>query len=173
MAVTIDGTTGITAPAIDVATPLDVADIPSLPASQITSGTVATARLGSGTADSTTFLRGDQSWATVSTTPTTEQVLNATAGASAGAVGTYAVLMHIQTSANIAIGSTVAGSSLRAHGFRTSSDPNSTSINTSISGTASNAAMSGTWRALGRVVGTPGDFETVNAWGGALFLRIS
>jgi hypothetical protein len=33
-------------------------------ASDITSGTVATARLGSGTADSTTFLRGDQAWAT-------------------------------------------------------------------------------------------------------------
>jgi hypothetical protein len=38
----------------------------SLAASQITSGTVATARLGSGTANSTTYLRGDQTWATVS-----------------------------------------------------------------------------------------------------------
>lgn len=36
-------------------------------ASDITSGTVATARLGSGTANSTTYLRGDQTWATVST----------------------------------------------------------------------------------------------------------
>lgn len=35
----------------------------SLNASQITAGTVATARLGSGTANATTFLRGDQTWA--------------------------------------------------------------------------------------------------------------
>ena len=38
-------------------------DIPSLDASKITTGTMATARLGSGSATSSTFLRGDQTWA--------------------------------------------------------------------------------------------------------------
>lgn len=42
------------------------ADVPSLDASKIGSGTMATARLGSGTANSTTFLGGDQAYRQVS-----------------------------------------------------------------------------------------------------------
>lgn len=42
-------------------------DIPSLDASILTSGLVGTARLASGTADSTTYFRGDQSWQPIAT----------------------------------------------------------------------------------------------------------
>ena len=49
----------------------------SVPASNLT-GTVPTARLASGTADGTTFLRGDSIWATAATTITDDTSTNAT-----------------------------------------------------------------------------------------------
>ena len=52
-------------------TGLTAGQIPNLAASKITSSTVATARLGSGTANNSTYLRGDQTWATLSTGPGT------------------------------------------------------------------------------------------------------
>ena len=62
-------------------------------ATTLQSGNIPAANLGSGTANSSVFLRGDKVWAAVpAAAPSTAQVLIATAGASAGAVGTYAWL---------------------------------------------------------------------------------
>jgi phage FluMu protein gp41 len=63
---------------------LSGANLTTLNASNLSSGTVATARLGSGTASSSTYLRGDSAWASISSGAVTSysvtqaQVVNTT-----------------------------------------------------------------------------------------------
>ena len=133
-------------------------------ATTLQSGNIPAANLGSGTADSTTFLRGDRTWQTISTSPTTAQVLAATAGASVGAVGTYAFLSQPgETAATIVAGSTYAGSGLSYFGMQALP---ASSLVESASGRGSSPA--GTWRAMGHA-GNTGD----NRQRATLFLRIS
>jgi len=74
------------------------ANLTSLNASNLASGTVATARLGSGTANSTTFLRGDQTWATAGGAPS-----------GIDAIGSM-LYVGVATTSNLLPGATVAGS---------------------------------------------------------------
>jgi hypothetical protein len=112
---------------------------------KIANSAVTIAKLSAtGTPSSTTFLRGDGSWQTIETTPTTAQVLTATAGASVGAVGTYAFLGLAATNTAISENSTIAGSSLRYLGSNIRVDTGGSNSGTSVGGTPS-----GTWRAMG------------------------
>ena len=114
---------------------------------------IQSSALATGTANSSTFLRGDRTWQTISVTPTTAQVLTATAGASAGAVGTYALLTDITggTPPTRFPGDTLAGSSLRWANLVSS-------FNT----------PSGTWRLFGFLQSLSGHDPRTSIW-----LRIS
>ena len=99
-------------------------------------------------------------------TPTTTQVLSATAGASAGAVGTYIMARQITAGAEYILGSTVSGSSLY---------PANTYNSTYLSGYDTRyGSLSGTWRCMGVTalysgssVGSTVDLQTTS------WLRIS
>ena len=82
----------------------------------------------------------------ISTTPTTAQVLSATAGAAVGDVGTYAYL--IDTTANISVipGTSYAGSGLR---YSSQSTNSLTSASGYSVGHTYSSGPSGTWRAMG------------------------
>lgn len=116
-------------------------------------GNIPTSALASGTANSTTFLRGDRTWQVVNVTPSTAQVLNATAGATAGAVGSYS-LLQLFDGVTVGTDGTRAGSGLR---YATASG-------------SSGTAPAGTWRNMGGPVTGSSD---PNPGRVTLWLRIS
>lgn len=137
----------------------------SITTADLANSSVTVAKISAtGTPSSTTFLRGDGAWQT--TTPTTDQVLTATAGASVGAVGTYAECATTNATAYNP-GATIAGSSLRYtrpvnYGAINcgSYQPQATTADPRFG-----TAPSGTWRCMGYISG--GSFQST------LWLRIS
>ena len=134
---------------------------------KINNGAVTVPKIGAtGTPGAGNFLRGDGSWQTISTTPTTQQVLDAYAGVSAGAVGAYTVALWPSVGASggtISIGSTIAGSSLLRL-------PTDESIGSYIRvSTGESAELSGTWRVMMRLRNNFSDTRNV----GGIFVRIS
>ena len=96
------------------------------------------------------------------TTAGTDWVLARNAVAAAGAVGTYAWLLHASGTVSIIAGSTYAGSSLRYAGVLYSPSTNSVLWAEAFGGTPS-----GTWRAVGTQDTSAGNYP------GTMFLRIS
>lgn len=82
--------------------------------------------------------------------PTTAQVLTATAGATVGAVGTYAYVGST-SAANVAAGGTIAGSSLRYVSIVGSSNT-WFAFPTNV-GFGSGGTPAGTWRVMGYIRG--------------------
>ena len=155
-----DGGTGAST-AADARTNLGLAAIAaSGSASDLSTGTVGTARLGSGTASSSTYLRGDQTWATVSGGVTSITAGNGLTGGTITSSGTIALDFYTgssETNTSFPIGSYLQS----LYNFQVGS-----SLNSSVTvrlyynggqygGYAVNAAsgtiLSGTWRNRGGV----------------------
>ena len=109
-----------------------------------------------------TPLRSAQAIAALASAPTTAQVLDATAGATAGGVGTY--VWARASTADIAFGSTIAGSSL----LPTSGQYGWNSMSSNVGTFNVGSALSGTWRAMGTYDALSGPSS-----GATLWLRIS
>jgi len=106
------------------------------------------------------------SWTTISSTPTTNQVLSATAGAAADAVGTYAFLGRTSTT-TITSGTNYAGSTFVFAAVRLNSGASwATAADTAVQGAWGSGTPSGTWKAMGAFVTTGNCPATV-------FLRVA
>lgn len=137
-------------------------NLTSLNASNLASGTVGTARLAtSGTASSSTFLRGDQTWATVSGGVTSITAGTGLSGGTITSTGTIALDMYTGTDANIT--SLPVGAYIMA-GFSSITTSRNNTVGTlfgytggitnsqtmyGFAAVASRFTMSGTWRARG------------------------
>jgi len=126
----------------------------------ITDGTIQNAKIASSTLGAEKFQTGttERNW-----------VLARTAGASAGAVGTYAFLGHSSDNNTDTFGETRAGSQLRPAGIRTYNNEyfDGTAPLADTDHAGQNLALSGTWRCMGVARGGNG------IAGASVWLRIS
>jgi hypothetical protein len=131
-------------------------------------GSIVTSALGSGTANSGTYLRGDRTWAAVGGGVTS---LNGQTGAitntTYNVIGSVALGVPDSTSA-YSVGSTISGSSLRLcnTGVYRYSNGSYYATGTGANVTGSSATPSGTWRFMNSDAG--GDYHY-----GSVFMRIS
>ncbi|CAB4172147.1 hypothetical protein UFOVP924_50 [uncultured Caudovirales phage] len=113
-------------------------------------------------------------WASTAPTaaaPSTAQVLTATAGATAGAVGTYALLGNASGGATLTAGTTYAGSSLAYAGFARQNAGFANVSQHAVFSAGAASTVSGTWRAMGTSAAWTNCCGTSRP--ATLFLRIS
>jgi hypothetical protein len=128
--------------------------------------TLTTASSGSNFTVTIPAATGTMAFTSDITGPTTAQVLTATAGATAGAVGSYAFARGVGNTA-YSFGTNYAGSGLNPHNLLPENGTNYVAHN--YNGTP--AALSGTWKCMGDASGS----NTINSAYRALmlWLRVS